>query len=113
MSKLICNRKLKATTLNLIKNDCPLQCNKQHCDVCQFRDDNSERTQTKAVTERIILLTLNKLVWCSQPKLLFTNQNPNGSLEISKSTMDYTTVNQVLLPRSGEGKGLPMNKEYE
>nr|DAW89357.1 MAG TPA: hypothetical protein [Caudoviricetes sp.] len=30
-----------------------------------------------------------------------------------KSTMDYTTVNQVLLPRSGEGKGLPMNKEYE
>lgn len=39
--------------------------------------------------------------------------NPNGSLEISKSTMDYTTVNQVLLPRSGEGKGLPMNKEYE
>ena len=50
VSKLICNRKLKATTLNLIKNDCPLQCNKQHCDVCQFRDDNSERTQAKAVT---------------------------------------------------------------
>lgn len=50
VSKLICNRKLKATTLNLIKNDCPLQCNKQHCDVCQFRDNNSERTQTKAVT---------------------------------------------------------------
>lgn len=50
MSKLICNRKLKATTLNLIKNDCPLQCNKQHCDVCQFRDNDSERTQTKAVT---------------------------------------------------------------
>lgn len=37
-------------TLNLIKNDCPLQCNKQHCDVCQFRDDNSERTQAKVVT---------------------------------------------------------------
>lgn len=50
MSRLIYNRKLKATTLNLIKNDCPLQCNKQHCDVCQFRDDNSKKTQTKIVT---------------------------------------------------------------
>ena len=31
--KLISNQKLKATVNNLLKNDCPLQCNKKHCDV--------------------------------------------------------------------------------
>lgn len=34
---LISNQKLKATKSNLLKNDCPLQCDKKHCDVCQFR----------------------------------------------------------------------------
>ena len=45
----------------------------------------------------------------SQPRTIY-NQSPNGSLAVAKqlfkSTMDYTTVNQVLLPRSGEGKGV-------
>lgn len=58
------------------------------------------------MAENYIINPKQVSMWCSQPKLLFTNQNPNGSLEISKSTMDYTTVNQVLLPRSGEGKGV-------
>lgn len=44
--KLISNQKLKATKANRLKNDCPLQCNKRHCDVCQFRDDKSELVHT-------------------------------------------------------------------
>lgn len=44
--KLISNQKLKATVNNLLKNDCPLQCNKKHCDVCQFRNDKSESIPT-------------------------------------------------------------------
>ena len=29
-----------------MKNDCPLQCNKRHCDVCQFRDEPSKQIPT-------------------------------------------------------------------
>lgn len=47
MSKLITEQKLRATKNNLFKNDCPLQCNKQHCDVCQFRDNPSKMVQQK------------------------------------------------------------------
>ena len=43
--KLISNQKLKATKENRLKNDCPLQCNKRYCDVCQFRDNKSESIQ--------------------------------------------------------------------
>lgn len=43
------------------------------------------------------------------------NQIPNGSLAVAKllfkSTMDYTTVNHLMV--SDEGNGLPMNKRYE
>lgn len=44
--RLISNQKLKATANNRLKNDCPLQCNKKHCDVCQFRNDKSESIPT-------------------------------------------------------------------
>lgn len=37
--KLISKEKLKATKDNLLKNDCPSQCDKTHCDVCQFTDN--------------------------------------------------------------------------
>ena len=37
--KLISKEKLRATKDNLLKNDCPLQCDKKHCDVCQFRSN--------------------------------------------------------------------------
>ena len=50
----------------------------------------------------------------SQPRTIY-NQNPNGSLVVAKllfkSTMDYTTVNHLLV--SDEGNGLPMNKRYK
>lgn len=40
------------------------------------------------------------------------NQNPNGNLTtLSRSTMDYTTVNQVI--GQMKEKGLPMNMAYE
>lgn len=41
--------KVKETKENRIKNDCPLQCNKDHCDVCPFRDDYSKRIPTITV----------------------------------------------------------------
>lgn len=44
--RLISKNKLKATKANMLKNDCPLQCNKKHCDVCQFSDNY------KVVTDR-------------------------------------------------------------
>lgn len=50
MSKLISYQKLKATKQNRYKNDCPLHCNKLHCDVCQFRDEYSNKIQTITVT---------------------------------------------------------------
>lgn len=37
--KLISKEKLRATKDNLLKNDCPLRCDKKHCDVCQFRSN--------------------------------------------------------------------------
>lgn len=43
--KLISDQKLKATKENRLKNDCPLQCDKTHCDVCQFRDRSLNRSQ--------------------------------------------------------------------
>lgn len=39
--KLISKEKLKATKDNLLKNDCPSQCDKTHCDVCQFADNKT------------------------------------------------------------------------
>lgn len=47
--KLISNQKLKATVNNRLKNDCPLQCNKKHCDVCQFRNDKSESIPSESI----------------------------------------------------------------
>lgn len=51
MSKLIGYQKLKATKMNRLKNDCPLHCDKTHCDVCQFRDDKSKSIPTITVTD--------------------------------------------------------------
>lgn len=50
MSKLLSYQKLRATKENRFKNDCPPQCNKQHCDVCQFRNDKSKSIPIITVT---------------------------------------------------------------
>lgn len=47
MSKLISNHVLRATESNMLKNDCPLNCNKQYCTDCQFREKSSKVTQNK------------------------------------------------------------------
>ena len=47
MSKLISNHVLRATESNMLKNDCPLNCNKQYCTDCQFREKSSKVTQKK------------------------------------------------------------------
>lgn len=44
------HKNVRATKENRYKNDCPLQCNKNHCDVCPFRDDYSKKIQTITVT---------------------------------------------------------------
>lgn len=40
MCRLLNKRVIKDTKYNRIKNDCPSQCDKTHCDVCQFTDNN-------------------------------------------------------------------------
>lgn len=49
--RLISNQRLKATKQNRIKNDCPLQCNKKHCDVCQFKDEHPESARIVTTTK--------------------------------------------------------------
>ena len=49
--RLISKSKLKATKANMLKNDCPLQCDKNHCDVCQFSDSNKIVTDHKVKPE--------------------------------------------------------------
>lgn len=39
MCRLLNRSKIKDTKRNRIKNDCPSQCDKTHCDVCQFTDN--------------------------------------------------------------------------
>lgn len=41
---------MRATKANLFKNDCPSQCDKTHCDVCQFRDELEELTHVVTVS---------------------------------------------------------------
>lgn len=50
MSKLISNHVLRATESNMLKNDCPLNCNKQYCTDCQFREKSSKVTQNKRLS---------------------------------------------------------------
>lgn len=40
MCRLLKQKKIRDTKHNRIKNDCPSQCDKTHCDVCQFTDNN-------------------------------------------------------------------------
>ena len=49
--RLISDQKLKATKENRLKNDCPLQCDKKHCDVCRVRDNNRNRARIVNSTE--------------------------------------------------------------
>lgn len=49
--RLISNQRLKATKENRLKNDCPLECDKNHCDVCQFRDHSSKSIPTFKTTK--------------------------------------------------------------
>ena len=39
MCRLLDRKILKDTKKNRMKNDCPSQCDKTHCDVCQFTDN--------------------------------------------------------------------------
>ena len=39
MCRLLKDKVIKDTKKNRMKNDCPSQCDKTHCDVCQFTDN--------------------------------------------------------------------------
>ena len=39
MCRLLSKTVIKDTKQNRIKNDCPSQCDRTHCDVCQFTDN--------------------------------------------------------------------------
>lgn len=39
MCRLLNKKIIKDTKNNRMKNDCPSQCDKTHCDVCQFTDN--------------------------------------------------------------------------
>lgn len=39
MCRLLSNDVIRDTKRNRTKNDCPSQCDKKHCDVCQFIDN--------------------------------------------------------------------------
>ena len=41
MCRLLKDRVVKDTKKNRMKNDCPSQCDKTHCDVCQFADNKT------------------------------------------------------------------------
>lgn len=41
MCRLLKDKVIKDTKKNRMKNDCPSQCDKTHCDVCQFTDNKT------------------------------------------------------------------------
>ena len=41
MCRLLKDKVIKDTKKNRMKNDCPSQCDKTHCDVCQFADNKT------------------------------------------------------------------------
>lgn len=51
MCRLLNKQAIKDTKYNRIKNDCPSQCDRTHCDVCQFTDNNKVVTVQKPMPE--------------------------------------------------------------
>lgn len=41
MCRLLKDKVIKDTKKNRMKNDCPSQCDKTYCDVCQFADNKT------------------------------------------------------------------------
>lgn len=52
MCRLLDRKVLKDTKNNRMKNDCPSQCDKTYCDVCQFTD-NKEVVTTKELSPEL------------------------------------------------------------
>lgn len=51
MCRLLSKSIIRDTKHNRMKNDCPSQCDKKHCDVCQFTDNNKVVTVRKPSPE--------------------------------------------------------------
>lgn len=52
MCRLLDRKVLRDTEKNRMKNDCPSQCDKTYCDVCQFTD-NKEVVTTKELSPEL------------------------------------------------------------
>lgn len=51
MCRLLSKTKIRDTKRNRLKNDCPSQCDKTHCDVCQFTDNKEMVVATEPSPE--------------------------------------------------------------